>query len=151
MLDFLLPPSLPPSHCFPTASWLSLFHMVHVTSYLQKSDDFCSNPLQISVKTCAEISGSPVVSPQNRLTGSAESSFRIHRIVFQESVELSFGHPWIHIMGVLQTIFGRPQVVESAKSPLGVLKSLCNLLLMFRGNPSAEHSAGTYGGSMDTQ
>ena len=29
---------------------------VHVTSYLQKSDEFCGNPLRLSVKTCAEIS-----------------------------------------------------------------------------------------------
>ena len=38
-----------------TASWLSLFFMVHVTSYLRKSDDFCGNPSRISVKVCAEI------------------------------------------------------------------------------------------------
>ena len=49
-----------------------------------------------------------------------ELSFGIRGIVFRESTELSFGHPWIRLVGVLQTIFKRPQVVESVKSFSGV-------------------------------
>ena len=50
----------------------------------------------------------------------AKSSFGIRRIVFRESTELSFGRPRIHLVGVLQTIFGRLQVIKSAKLSSGV-------------------------------
>ena len=59
------------------------FLTVHVTSYLQKSDDFRGNLLWLSLKICVEICGSSVVSLQNRLSG-------MHRIVFQAPVESSF-------------------------------------------------------------
>ena len=55
---------------------------------------------------------------------------------------MSFGCPQIRLMEVCRTIFGRLQVIESAKLSSVVLKSLCNLLRMFHANPSAEHSAG---------
>ena len=79
-----------------------------------------------------------------------ESSLGIRGIVFRESAELSFVRPWIRLMGVLRTIFGRLQVIEFAKLSSGVLKLACNRLRTFRSNPSVEHSAGMYGGSTDT-
>ena len=69
-------------------------------------ESLCENS-QTSIKVCAKICGSAVASLQNCLSGSAE---------------LSFGRPWIRLVGVLQTIFGKPQVIESAKSSSGVSK-----------------------------
>ena len=113
-----------------------IIRTVHVTSYLRKSADFHGNPSWISMKVCVEIRGSSVASPWNHLSGSAELSFRnprnclsgIHGGVFQESAELFFGRPRIHLVGVLQTIFGRPQVIESAKSSSGI----CEIVLWNR-------------------
>ena len=131
---------------------------VHVTSYLWNSKDFCGNPLRTSVKFWAEIRGSSVASPRNCLSGSTESSFGIRGIVFQESAALPIGCTRIRLAGVLQMIFGRPQVIESVKSSSGVRKivfwkpyhpqsigglrkSLCNLLWTFHCNPLVGHSA----------
>ena len=72
---------------------------VYVTSYLRKSNDFCGSLSRISVKVCVEI-----------------CLWRAHRIIFWESAELSFRCPWIRLMGVLQMVYGRPQVIESTKS-----------------------------------
>ena len=75
------------------------YNMVHVTRYLRKSADFHGNSLRISVKACAEIRGSSVASPRNRLSGSAESPFGTpqnclsgtHGFVLWESSERSLG------------------------------------------------------------
>ncbi len=45
---------------------------VHVTSYLRKTDKFCGNPLRLSVKTCAEISGTYSASLRIVCSESAE-------------------------------------------------------------------------------
>ena len=97
---------------------------MHVTSYLRKSADFCGNHSRISMKVCVKIYGLPWKSvrkfadclwwargivfwyPRNRLSG-------ICGIVFQAPTDSSCGS---------QTIFGRPQVIESAKSFSGVSK-----------------------------
>ena len=78
---------------------LTVAHTVHVASYLRKSADFRGNLSRISVKVCAEIRGSSVASPQNRRSGSAESSFGnsrnclsgAHGFVLWESSKQSLG------------------------------------------------------------
>ena len=107
---------------------------VHVTSYLWKSDDFLDNPSQISVKVCAEFRGSSVASSRNHLLG-------VLRIVFWAPTDLSYGSP--------PNDLWETEGYWTCEIVLGVLKLLWNLLWMFRGNPSAEHSAGRYRGSVD--
>ena len=84
--------------------------------------------------------------PRNRLSG-------IRGIVFRAPADSSCGSPpndlwetadyWVR-----EIVFGsqRNRPLESWI----LRKSLCDLLRTFRGNPSANYSTGTYGGSTDT-
>ena len=64
------------------------------------------------MKVCAEIRGSSVASPRNRLSGSVDHLLG--------SAELSFGRPRIRLVGVLHTMIGSLEVIESTKLSLGV-------------------------------
>ena len=118
MLDFLLPCSLPPSHCFHHCLLVEPLPYGTCHSYLRKSDGFCGNPSQISVKVCAVFCRSSVASPLNRLLGSTESCFRISEIVFWTPVDSYYGSPLNDLS----------QVVESAKSSSIAVQSPLNVL-----------------------
>ena len=97
----------------PTMNWY-----ITCTSRRQPSADIPGRPLCVYYMCMLQLCTYLCMYFCTALT--MESSFGIHGIVFRESVELSFGHPRIHLVGVLQTIFGRPQIIECAKSSLGV-------------------------------
>ena len=92
------------------------YNTVHVISCLRKSTDFRGNPSRISVKVCVEICGLPWKS----VWKFADRLWQARGIVFRDSADMSFRRPRIRLVGVLQTIFGRPQVIESVKSSSGV-------------------------------
>ena len=103
------------------------------TSYLRKSNNFCGNPSRLSIKICAEIRGSSVVSPRNCLPGT-------HGFVLWESSEQSLWDRRFESsklsLGVLRTILGslRNHPLQTSllswltatHSPQGLCKSCIN-------------------------
>ena len=115
---------------------------VHVTSFLQKSADFRSNLLRISVKVCAEIHGSSVGSPRDRLLGSAESFFGNPRNCLSGARGFALWESSKRSLGDRRLSSPRNRLQESAKSSFE-----CSMATLQR----IIFSTGTYGGSVDTQ